>query len=83
MGNLQEGINTITVFTCQPTPTAISPGSSHPFEHGKFALAGSPAERIELRIGIRKEYSGAIEFHYTPFFEQHYLVEVIDLRDIS
>jgi len=59
------------------------PGSGHSFEHGKFALASSPAERIELRVGVGKECNGAIEFHYTPFFEEHHLAEVIDVRDFT
>lgn len=60
-------------------PALFGPG--HSFEHGKFTLASSPAERIELRVGVGKECSGAIEFYDTSFFEEHHLAEVIDVRD--
>ena len=69
-----------------PVPSVIGSaltGSSHSFEYGKFALASGLAERIELRVGVGKECRGGIEFHYTPFFEEHHLAEVINLRDIN
>jgi hypothetical protein len=55
----------------------VLPGSRHSFEHRKFALSSSPTERIEFRVGVGKESSRAIEFHYAPCFKKHNLTEAI------
>jgi len=49
------------------------------FEHRKFALTGSFAEGVELGIGIGKESSRAIEFHYPSFLEKHDLSGITNL----
>jgi hypothetical protein len=53
--------------------------SSHSFEHCKFLLTSSFAESVELRVGVGKKGSRAVEFYNTPFFKKHYLEIVISL----